>query len=36
MKLKTQYRKMKYNKDMKYVIKKEILTQAIFEAGRLL
>ena len=34
MKLKTQYRKMKYNKDMKYVIKKEILTQAIFEAGR--
>ncbi len=34
MKLKTQYRKMKYNKDMKYVIKKEILRQAIFEAGR--
>ena len=34
MKLKTQYRKMKYNKDMKYAIKKEILTQAIFEAGR--
>lgn len=34
MKLKTKYRKMKYNKDMKYVIKKEILTQAIFEAGR--
>ena len=34
MKLKTQYRKMKYNKDMKYVIKKEILRQTIFEAGR--
>ena len=34
MKLKTQYRKLKYNKDMKYVIKKEILTQAIFDAGR--
>ena len=34
MKLKTKYRNMKYDKDMKYVIKKEILRQAVFEAGR--
>lgn len=34
MKIKTFYKKLKYNKNMKYIIKKEIIRNMIFEAGR--